>query len=65
MKKEKNRLLTKVILYAFGAMIWISDCVKNLSYGQMGFLQFVAAAVFIAAFIIMLRRYLSSKREEE
>lgn len=65
MKKEKNRLLTMVILYALGAMVWISDCVKTLSYGQMEFLQFVAAAVFIAAFIITLRRYLSSKREEE
>lgn len=64
MKKEKNRLLTMVILYALGAMIWISDCVKTLSHGQMGFLQFVAAAVFIAAFIIALRRYLSSRKEE-
>ncbi len=65
MKKEKNRLLTMVILYALGAIIWISDCVKTLSYGQMGFLQFVAAAVFTAGFIITLRRYLSSRKEEE
>ena len=64
MKKERNHLLALVILYALGAVIWISDCVRTLSYGQMGFLQFLATAVFTAAFIIYLRRYLRSRAEE-
>lgn len=66
MKKKETRPQVKAALYGLGAVVWIADCAGAVSHGRpgLGFLLFLAAAVFIAVFIVTLRRYLNSRTEE-
>lgn len=64
MKKEKIRLLVRGILFGLSAIAWLADCAVAMSRGNtgLGWLLLIAAAVFFAAFIVTLRRYLSGRR---
>lgn len=67
MKKEKTRLLVRGILFGLSAAAWLADCADAMSHGHtgLGWLLLIAAAVFFAAFIATLRRYLSGRRVQE
>ena len=58
MKKEEIRLLVKVIMLGFGAIVWGLDCAGAISCGRtgLGWLLLMAAVVFLAVFIVTLRQ---------
>lgn len=66
MKNKETRLLLKIVMCGLGGIVWIVDCAKAMSRGRqgLGLLLFIIAAVFTAAFIITLRRYLGGRAAE-
>ena len=67
MKKEKTRLLVKVIVLGLGAITWSADCAGAMSHGHtgLGWLLLIAAVVFFVVFDVTLRQYLGSRKEEQ
>ena len=67
MKKEKSRLLVKVIVLGLGAVVWSADCAGAMSRGNtgLGWLLLMAAVVFFAVFAVTLRQYLASRKSIE
>ncbi len=57
MTDKRKMLLAACVLYGLTALACIVWCVSTLRHGQLSFLQFLCAVLWVVSFILRVRRF--------